>query len=128
MKLNNQDSTIKYGAFELGVFRPPINLRKRLQKDLIKQEILKITLLLPDDENSQDLDDSFERRKNKENKEDDDIADIKEVPFIESRRLYFDPQNIMRPGEGIDFYIDQLRYLPDNTTFTRLLIRGLTKK
>ena len=36
MKLNNDDSTIKYGVFELGVFKPPINMRKRLQKDLIK--------------------------------------------------------------------------------------------
>ena len=30
MKLNNDDSTIKYGAFELGIFKPPINMRKRL--------------------------------------------------------------------------------------------------
>ena len=36
MKLNNDDSTIKYGEYELGVFKPPINMRKRLQKDLIK--------------------------------------------------------------------------------------------
>jgi hypothetical protein len=87
---------------------------------------------LPDDENSQDLDDSFERRKNRENEGDDDrdkrIADIKEIPFVDCRRIYFDPANVMKPGEGIDFYIDQLRYLPDSTTFTRLLIRGLTKK
>jgi hypothetical protein len=110
MKLNNFDSTIKYGVFELGVFKPPINLRKRLQKDLIKQEILKITLLLPDDENSEDLDNSFENRRNKENEDDDDrdkrIADIKEIPYVDCRRLYFDPGNFMKPGEGIDFYID----------------------
>ena len=30
MKLNNDDSTLKYGVFELGVFKPPINMRKRL--------------------------------------------------------------------------------------------------
>jgi hypothetical protein len=110
MKLNNNDSTLKYGVFELGVFKPPINMRKRLQKDLIKQEVLKISLLIPDDENSQDLDDSFEKRKNNENEDDQDranrIAEIKEVPYVECRRLYFDPENIMKPGEGIDFYID----------------------
>jgi hypothetical protein len=132
MKLNNSDSTIKYGGFELGVFKPPINMRKRLQKDLINKEILKIVLLLPDDENSQDLDDSFDRRKNKENEGDEDrdkrLAEIKEIPFVDCRRLYFNPENFMKPGEGIDFYIDQLRYLPDTSTFTRLMIRGLTKK
>jgi hypothetical protein len=46
IKINNDDSTIKYGNFELGVFKPPINMRKRFQKDLIKQEQLKIVILL----------------------------------------------------------------------------------
>ena len=88
--------------------------------------------MLPDDDNSVDLDDSFERRKNREDEDDEAkanrIAEIKEVPFVECRRIYFDPENLMKQGEGVDFYLDQLRYPPDTATFTRLLIRGLTKK
>jgi hypothetical protein len=30
MKINNDDKTIKYGSYELSVFKPPINMRKRL--------------------------------------------------------------------------------------------------
>ena len=88
--------------------------------------------MLPDDENSQDLDDSFERRRNREDEDDETranrIADIKEVPFVECRKVYYESEYLMKQGEGVDFYIDQLRYPPDTATFTRLLIRGLTKK
>jgi hypothetical protein len=34
---------------------------------------------------------------------------------------------LYKPGDGIDVYIDQSRYLPDSVTFSRLLIRGLNK-
>ena len=27
------------------------------------------------------------------------------------------------PGDGIDIYVDWARYLPDNTTFTRVFVR-----
>lgn len=64
--------------------------------------------------------------------EDDDIdegpkVEVKEVPFIESKRNVIDKSKFYKPGDGVDIYIDQARYLPDSVTFTRLLIRGLTK-
>ena len=33
MKINNEDGTIKYGTFDLNLFKPPVNLRKRLARD-----------------------------------------------------------------------------------------------
>ena len=33
MKINNDNGTIKYGTFDLNIFKPPVNLRKRLAKD-----------------------------------------------------------------------------------------------
>ena len=30
IQLNNPDNTLKYGTFNLNLFRPPINLRRRL--------------------------------------------------------------------------------------------------
>ena len=38
MNINNSDNTLKYGNYDLNVFKPPINLKKRYTKDLIKQE------------------------------------------------------------------------------------------
>ena len=38
MNINNADNTLKYGNYDLNVFRPPINLKKRYTKDLINQE------------------------------------------------------------------------------------------
>jgi len=56
--------------------------------------------LLPDDDNSEDLNDSFDRRKNREDEDDETranrIADIKEVPFVECRKIYWESSNLMK--------------------------------
>ena len=56
--------------------------------------------MLPDDDNSVDLDDSFERRRGREDEDDEArenrIAAIKEVPFVECRRVQYDPDNLMK--------------------------------
>jgi len=44
MTVNNSDGTIKYGNFDVKMFQPPINLRKRLQKDQVPNSYVKITL------------------------------------------------------------------------------------
>jgi hypothetical protein len=33
-----------------------------------------------------------------------------------------------KPGQGIDFYVDAARYLPDSVTVSRLLVRGINNK
>jgi len=38
MDINNSDNTLKYGNYDLNVFRPPINLKKRYKKDIVKSE------------------------------------------------------------------------------------------
>ena len=44
MKATNIDGTLKYGTYELNLFKPPINLQKQLKKDLISDRKIKITL------------------------------------------------------------------------------------
>ena len=39
-----------------------------------------------------------------------------------------DVEKLYEKGQGIDLYIDQARYLPDQVTVARLLVRGLTKQ
>jgi len=34
LKINNPDFTIRYGTYDLNLYKPPINMRKRLQKDM----------------------------------------------------------------------------------------------
>lgn len=48
------------------------------------------------------------------------------VPYVECGINYQDTKGEYKRGTGIDFYIDQARYLPDACTVTRLLIRGIT--
>jgi hypothetical protein len=50
MKINNPDHTLKYGNYDLNIFKPPINLRKRYTKDLIKKEQIKVSLRMTDDD------------------------------------------------------------------------------
>jgi hypothetical protein len=38
-----------------------------------------------------------------------------------------DPTNLFPSTGGIDLYIDECRFLPETTTHTRLLVRGLTR-
>ena len=47
-------------------------------------------------------------------------------PFIENlRRQYGDSR--FNPNEvGIDFYIDGARFLPENATFSRVIMRGVS--
>ena len=51
---------------------------------------------------------------------------LKVVPYMECGIQYTDIKNFYERGHGIDFYIDQARYLPDGCTVTRLIIRGIT--
>ena len=48
-----------------------------------------------------------------------------EKPFIPNPMKQFDEERFM-PGEGIDFYVDGARFLPENVTYTRCLLRAFT--
>lgn len=128
MDINNSDNTLKYGNYDLNVFRPPINLKKRYKKDIVKSEQIRISLKMTDDD---ELISDDEEAVQEEDDDDEVVGDIvkelKEVPFMESKRNVINKTVLYKPGDGIDIYIDQARYLPDSVTFSRLLIRGLNK-
>jgi hypothetical protein len=48
-----------------------------------------------------------------------------EKPFIPNQLKQFDEERFM-PGEAIDFYVDGARFLPENVTYTRCLMRAFT--
>jgi len=37
--LNNTDATIRYGTYDIELYKPPVNLNKKLPIDLLKQTI-----------------------------------------------------------------------------------------
>jgi hypothetical protein len=64
--LNHADGTIKYGTFDLNLFRPPINLRKRLQKNQLKDQNIKITIQMPESKAEDDREEEDAQRANQE--------------------------------------------------------------
>jgi hypothetical protein len=64
--LNHADGTIKYGTFDLNLFRPPINLRKRLQKNQLKDQNIKITIQMPENKAEDDREEDDAQRAHQE--------------------------------------------------------------
>lgn len=48
-----------------------------------------------------------------------------EKPFIPNELKQFNDLRFV-DGEGIDFYIDGARFLPENVTYSRVLAKALT--
>ena len=44
MTIHNRDRTLRYGNYDVTLFRPPINRLKRLIKDQLKEKTIKITI------------------------------------------------------------------------------------
>lgn len=129
MKINNTDGTIKYGNFDIKMFHPPINLRKRLQKDQLPYSFMKITIQMPDEKKEDDLDEeqAEQRKQARDQRQAAEASKVKEVPYVECLTKQMDLEKVYERGQGIDLYIDQARYMPDCVTIVRLLARGLTK-
>lgn len=47
------------------------------------------------------------------------------MPFITNEKRHYD-EILFTEGQGIDFYIDGARFLPENTTYSRVVMRVLT--
>ena len=48
-----------------------------------------------------------------------------ERPFIPNQMKQYDEKRFV-DGEGIDFYIDGARFLPENATYSRCILRAFT--
>jgi hypothetical protein len=88
--------------------------------------VIKISIRMPDDDEAPSSDEASAKEDDSD-EEDEVKVVVKEVPFIESKRIQVNKEQFYKKGDGVDIYIDQARYLPDSVTFTRLLIRGLNK-
>lgn len=47
-------------------------------------------------------------------------------PFLESLQPQWDDGKLFQKGDGIDIYIDSARFLPDNTSCCKIIVKALT--
>ena len=45
LKTSNSDSTIRYGTFDLNLYKPPIRMRKRMERDMLKPQSVVVSVL-----------------------------------------------------------------------------------
>lgn len=112
-QLNNPDSSLRFGTFELNLYKPPINLLKQDVTQAL-QTFIKFSIGPPKQSVSQ-------------NANNNPLPSANERPVSEQFIPNFDKQWTKSEdfllGDGVDIYVDWARYLPDNTTFTRVFVR-----
>ena len=128
LKLNNADFTVKYGNYTVNLFKPPINIKRRFLKDMIPDKQIKLTVQMPIEQLLDDIEEEKRAEASRLRKEQQALAAASTQPYIEGPKTKLDPKKLFEFGRGIDFYIDQARFLPENCTHTRLMVRGLTKE
>ena len=100
MKLNDPEGHIRYGTYELNLYKPPINLRKTILRDQIPDKNIKITIQMPEekdlDELQQELEDMEDDQREQEKIE--EAKKIKEIPYIECKRNYLNVNQFYEKG------------------------------
>ena len=153
MRLNNPDGTIKYGTQDVPLFKPPINLVKRNPSDLVKQTV-KLTVALPMEtplpqkampslrqepvrqqpatpQRGPDIPRIPEQQKQeilpqpRLAQQQTTYQEPSEQAFILNEKRQYE-ESFFSEGQGVDFYIDGARFLPENVTYSRVLMRVLT--
>lgn len=49
-----------------------------------------------------------------------------EEPFLENLKVQYDDEKLFKKGDGIDFYVDGARFLPDNASCTKIVVKTFT--
>ena len=95
MKINNPDGTIKYGTFELNLYKPPVSLRKTINKDLIPEKTIKITIQMPEEKDVEELQEELEELEEEQREQEklEEAKKVKEIPYVECKRNYLDVNN-----------------------------------
>eukprot|EP00347_Sterkiella_histriomuscorum_P021982 403332092 len=139
IKLNNKDGTIRFGTYDVELYKPPINITKRNPVDLLKQS-LKVTIAQPPFQPSrpQQMAELREQQQqqplpkpeiqiepdNNYNQPQKQKSQI-DRPFIPNDMKQFNEIKFL-DGEGVDFYVDGARFLPENVSYSRILVRAFT--
>ena len=100
INLNHADGTIRYGTFDLNLFKPPVNLRKRLQKNQLKDQQIKVTIQMPENQAEDDREEEYEHRAQQERVQEALIEKgiVREIPYVECSATYVDHGKQYRHG------------------------------
>lgn len=130
MKINQEDGSITYGRFDKPLFFEPI-VKPPFDEEKLPRTETTIDFIIEEFTFDNETLASHRKKKGKKSKKDDPEASARKKgakkhewvidprPFIiNTKRQYIDRP--FEKGNGIDFYIDGARFLPDNVTVTKV--------
>jgi hypothetical protein len=119
---NAETQSLAWGTLDLNLYRPPMTVPISDFNSLNSCEgLLRIRVFEPGNENllpPQEPKSSLDRIIRNE------AAIARRAPFVENLEQKYDNLKLFNKGDGIDFYIDSARFLPDNTTCTKLIVKS----
>ena len=133
IKLNNPDGTIRYGTFDIPWYNPPAKIRNH-DPDKRMKTTIKVTVSQPLPTMPKMLPYKNQPLKKPGDRGNPDLPSLapppnrppNEAPFIPNDAEQFKNEPFM-PKDGIDFYIDGGRFLPENTSYPRIIVHGYNK-
>lgn len=108
-----KQKSINFSTTELNIFKPPV------PDDLIEVENAQQipgTIKLTVQEMTKAMSDGLQKLRPSTSYE----------PFLENLQPQYDDGKLFKKGDGIDVYVDGARFLPDNTTCTKLVVKSFT--
>jgi hypothetical protein len=120
LQLTDADAqSIFYGTVELNLYRPPVTV-PIFEPDSLRpiKGSVKLTVFEPISDALPDL--PANRRGNSRVPS----RELRSEPFIENLRPQYDEAHYFEKGDGVDLYVDGARFLPDNVTCIKLIVKG----
>ncbi|CAG9315098.1 unnamed protein product [Blepharisma stoltei] len=119
-QLTNPDlRTLNYGTVELNIYEPPVAVPIYDPQQLRQKDgALKLTVAEPSSIWSPD------HRRNSSNR----VNPQRLEAFLENLAPQFDDSKYFEKGDGVDFYVDGARFLPDSTSCTKIVVKGFTSQ
>ena len=120
---NSETQTLAWATLDLNLYRPPVtvpivdfNNLNRLEGGALRLRVFEPgnESLLPPQASKQSLDRIIRN----------ETALARLAPFVQNLEQKYDDLKLFNKGDGIDFYIDSARFLPDNTTCTKLIVKA----
>lgn len=119
---NPETQTLAWATLDLNLYRPPVIVPIVDLNSLNScQGVLRMRVFEPGNETllpPQPLNQNSIRVTRNE------TAFARLAPFVENLEQKYDDLKLFNKGDGVDFYIDSARFLPDNTTCTKLIVRA----
>ena len=137
-KVLNNDGVIKNGKFTSKLFRPPYKLppidpkKVQISNAEIEFSILEYQYDQTDrDKQLRDKKKKYTKKKKAKEKteisEGDKDVNLDNRSYIPNSKPQYKDKQFVK-GYGVDFYVDAARFLPDNVTVTKLILRFINNK